>query len=164
MLRNRRLDPRIDQLAPVQFAGQHERGRLELTRSGSILGAGIAGGGTVFGCGVLLELDAADFPRQFSVVACTRKFRALHGERSDRHQRRAIEILEHEQAAAPVGQIEVADHTADLEAALWISGPPGVEFCKILWSAGSRGVIRTLQPFGPATAARRDLPPTKATP
>ena len=140
MLRNRRLDPRIDQLAPVQFAGQHERGRLELTRSGSILGAGIAGGGTVFGCGVLLELDAADFPRQFSVVACTRKIRALHGERSDRHQRCAIEILEHEQAAAPVGQIEVADHTADLEAVMWISVRPGVEFCKIVWSvvAGER--------------------------
>src|SRR5215467_8506613 len=92
----------------------------ELGGLGRILRASVGRGGAVFGGGALFQFDAADLPRQLNVIAAGRELRALHRQRTDRHQRRAVEILEHEQSSAPVREIEVANDAADLEAIMWL--------------------------------------------
>src|SRR5690242_1385347 len=78
--------------------------------------------------GLLLRyLDAGDLAGEGGEWAGARELGALEGERQQRLQRRAVEVLEHVEPAAPVGQVEVADHAGELDAVVRLAGRALVE-------------------------------------
>src|SRR5215471_2718879 len=92
-----------------------------------ILRLGVVGDPGVLGCLVLRHLDACDLAREGGEWAGARELGPLEGEREQRLQRRAVEVLEHVEPAAPVGQVEVADDAGELDAVVGLAGRALVE-------------------------------------
>src|SRR5258708_39896672 len=109
-----RLDTRIDRCSPIRLPPRDEARRGVASRR-PVLRPRIGGRGAVLGRGLLLQLDAEYPARKLDVIAGPGEFGTLHGQRADRHQGRTVEVLEHEQSAAPIGKIEIADDTADFQ-------------------------------------------------
>src|SRR5215471_17058820 len=75
----------------------------------------------------LRYLDAGDLAGEGGEWAGARELGPLEGEREQGLQRGAVEVLEHVEPAAPVGQVEVADDAGELDAVVGLAGRALVE-------------------------------------
>src|SRR5262245_53918676 len=87
----------------------------------TILGLGVSGGGLVLARAISPDLQADGVTGEGGERSGAAELRALHGQRQQRLQRRAVENLEHVEPPAPVGEVEVADDAGDLDAVIRFS-------------------------------------------
>src|SRR4029453_7054090 len=88
---------------------------------GAILRLGVSGGAGVFARAIAPDLEPDGVTGEGGQRSGATELRALHGQRQQRLQRGAVEILEHVEPPAPVGQVEVADDAGDLDAVIRLS-------------------------------------------
>src|SRR5262245_30859346 len=69
----------------------------------TILGLGVSGGGLVLARAISPDLQADGVTGEGGQRSGAAELRALHGQRQQRLQRGAVEILEHVEPPAPVG-------------------------------------------------------------
>src|SRR5262249_38472861 len=84
----------------------------------AVLRLGVGGGRLVFARAISPGIEADGVTGEGGERSGAAELRALHGQREQRLQRGAVEILEHVEPPAPVGQIEIADDARDLHAVI----------------------------------------------
>src|SRR5262245_48398507 len=100
---------------------RQQRWLVSLRSLRSLLHLGVGGGGLVFARAISPDLEADGVTGEGGERSRATELRALHGQRQQRLQRGAVEILEHVEPAAPVGEVEVADDAGDLDAVIRLS-------------------------------------------
>ena len=96
--------------------------RVSVIAARGILRLGVVGDGLVFRHLLARLGEADDLAGKRRERPGAGEFGPFHRQRQQGLQRRAVEVLEHEQAAAPVGEVEIADDAGDLDAVIGLAG------------------------------------------
>src|SRR3569623_1899900 len=90
--------------------------------SGRILRLGVVGDALVFGHLFAWLGEADDLAGECCDLTASRDFGAFQRQRLKCLERGTVEVLEHEEPAAPVGEIEIADDARDLDPVIGLAG------------------------------------------